>query len=355
MSDTALLKVSGRKFEGWTNFSVSLSMETIASSFRLDYTDRETGSEVAWPITPQDPCEIYLGSDRIITGYVDSGNPSCDATGRKLSVEGRSKAGDLVDCSVDISPFSWRDIYLDSMAKIFCQPFGIPVKKLTSVGGKFSDVIVNTGESFFEVLDRMARQRGVLLLSNFSGELELTTVGAKKASEDLIQGINVKSASGSYSVKERFSKYTVKTQLARNDDIPAVESFKIQASSTDPNITRHRPLLISSEAQTETINCKTRANFEAMVRAGRSTKVNVTVEGYRQKDGSLWSVNQLVYAKIPWIGIAQELLISGVTFTKDASGSNTTLELVRKDAFTPQPVVPSRGEILRALVKSESR
>ncbi len=48
-----------------------------------------------------DPCEVMIGEDKVVTGYIDSWNPAINKTQHQIRVSGRGKCQDLVDCSAN--------------------------------------------------------------------------------------------------------------------------------------------------------------------------------------------------------------------------------------------------------------
>ena len=44
-------------------------------------------------------CEVRLGGEVVVTGYIDDYEPDLTETTSTICVEGRSRTGDLVDCS----------------------------------------------------------------------------------------------------------------------------------------------------------------------------------------------------------------------------------------------------------------
>jgi prophage tail gpP-like protein len=87
-----------------------------------------------------------------------------------------------------------------------------------------------------------------------------------------------------------------------------------------------------------------RAQWEATVRAARAVSVSVTVQGWRQADGTLWPVNGLVQVDLPWLRISGEMLITELTYSLDESGTQTQMTLRRADAYTPEPEKPAEED-----------
>ena len=102
-------------------------------------------------------------------------------------------------------------------------------------------------------------------------------------------------------------------------------------------MTRYRPLIIRCETNLDPAGAKQRAEWEKTVRAARSVVVSVVVQGFREDNGLLWMDNSLIDVDIPYLRLQQQLLISKVTYKRDArSGSTTTLELKDPKAFQPE-------------------
>ncbi|EFB1294442.1 hypothetical protein DFY52_09425 [Escherichia coli] len=149
--------------------SVSRSLKAIAGEFDLSVTTRWSAAAPR-VIREGQPCTVRLGADTVLTGYIDNFIPSYDADNVEIRVMGRDKTGDLVDCSVVHSSGKWKGVRLEQVAADVCRPFGITVITETPTGEAFASVVLEQGETGFELLDRLAKQRGVLLTSDGAGK-----------------------------------------------------------------------------------------------------------------------------------------------------------------------------------------
>src|ERR1700730_2629799 len=98
--DELTILTDGRELGGWTAVAVDRGVELLPSNFRVDLTERYPGQAGQAPVEPFKPCEVYLGLDKILTGYIDLYWPHEDANSHLVSIQGRSKTEDLVDCSL---------------------------------------------------------------------------------------------------------------------------------------------------------------------------------------------------------------------------------------------------------------
>lgn len=353
--DTLKLLINGKSYEGWQEISVKRSMKAISGSFTLKVIDKWAEEKVAWKIAPGDSCQVKIGSDTVITGYVDAVTPKFDQGNRSMSITGRDKTGDLVDCSVEHSSGTWTNISLLALAKKVATPFGIGVKLIaTGVNAVFPAWKIQQGESAFETLERAARLRGVLLMNDGLGNILITSTSTTRAGTELVQGQNIREAEGDYNQKERFSKYIVKSQSGGLEGADPEVDFTCKGTATDPGVTRYRPIMIVAEGASTATVCRQRAKWESSVRIGKSSRVTIKVVGWRKNDGKLWAVNELTQVKAPWIGINMELLITEVAFQK-GSETTTQISLEPAEAYTPDPTFISRKDPWRQLVIQESR
>lgn len=354
-TDTLKLLVNGKSFEGWQSIQVKRSIKAISGSFSLAVVDKWAEEKVAWQLSPGDACKVLIGRDTVITGYLDSVGPHFDAVSRGLAVSGRDKAGDLVDCSIDGQPAQWVNLSMLQIAQKLAAPFGIKVRSLTSAGSPGYKWTLQPGESVFENMEKASRLCGVLLVNDGLGGIVLTRAGAAHASTELVQGQNLIGGSAEYGMKERHSIVTVKAQSAGLDEVDPAVDFTPKGTATDAGVTRYRPMVITAEGAATAAICRQRARWEVAVRRAKSSQVRVKVLGWRQSDGRLWTVNELVKVTSPWLGIKVEMMISEVTFSKSDAGTTTELMLEMAQAYTPDPTYLAKKDPWHQLVVQESK
>lgn len=361
------LLVSGKLYGGWEDISVKLSIETISGEFSLGYFDSWHGQTQFTPIHDGAPCEVRMGGDTVITGYVDDADDALDAENDGLTVSGRDATGDLVDCSAVHKPDQWNGQTLPAIARTICAPFGIGVKAETDCGAPFPTVKVQPGETAFAIIERLCRMRAVLPVSDGRGNLVLTSAGrGGRASTPLVEGENILSLNRTRSQKERFSEYTVKGQqgsfaaagetaevISSDGTVTVRTAAPASGRAKDAGVARYRPLVIIAEGEASGQSPATRAMWEATVRGGRGLRIEVTVQGWRQNNGELWRPNTLVHIESPRRGLNDTLLIVSCAYSCSASGTLTTLSLARPDAYKlipiagkPQTGLPECTEIL---------
>lgn len=344
MADELKLTVGGRIYGGWEDVEISRRLETVAGGFRLSVTDRWSGQAQPWPILAGDACRLAINGETVIDGYVDQAAPSLDGGKRSLSVSGRDRTGDVVDCSAIHAAAEWHNIGLLRLAGILCEPFGVSVRTDVALSEPFGKFAVQPGETAWEALERACRLRAVLATSDGAGGVLITRTGRQRAVDDLVQGENILAGDATFDMARRYSRYIVKGQGAGTDFSFGEAVAEVSGGAADAGVPRYRPLLVMAEGAATGGVAQQRAQWEATVRAARGAAANIKVQGWTQRNGRLWLPNHLVRVTCPWLQLDGEMLIGGVTYRKsNANGTTTTLQLMRPDALTPKPEVPGGG------------
>lgn len=345
MNDAVTLRIDGRNFGGWLSIEIARSIEQAAAAFTLGASARYPGETNPVRIRPGSACEVLIGAERVLVGFVDSVAPKLEATAYSLAVAGRSKPADLVDCSAVHTPGRWRKRKIEQIAADLAKPFGVEVVAQVSTGDALPRFALESGETAFEAIERMARLRQLLVTDDAAGRLVLTRAGTGRAEVALEQGANVLAGEAKADASGVFSAYTVRGQRVGDDSDFGEAVAKITGEAADPGLARHRPLVVNAEAQVTKATAKARAAWEAATRLGRSLEASITVQGWRQRPGgALWAPNVLVQVDAPALGLDGEFLISGVALALGPGGSTARLELALPDAYKPEPPTPkSRG------------
>lgn len=341
MSSLVQLKMGGLLFGGWNSLRAEVGIEQCSGAFDLSVTDRWMGQAEPWQIFPGDACELLLNEQTIITGYTDTVKPSFDKQSHGIRVSGRDKTMDLIDCAAIYKTGQWKRARLDRIARDIASPFNIDVVVTHGVdlGAAFDSFNIEEGERAFEAIDRAARMRAVLVMTDGAGRLVLTTASKDKTGRALVQGVNVLHAELELSWKERYSEITVKGQGKGSASEYGDKVAHGKASIKDDAINRYRPLIVIAEQHGKSPTFTARAEWERNVRRGRGTRAVVKVPGWTYpaigmpNGEAVWQPNMLVEADLRYLGLQQDLLIAKCAYTLDETGSFTELHLADASAF----------------------
>ncbi|SSW80293.1 Mu-like prophage tail protein gpP [Klebsiella pneumoniae] len=352
MDDNVTLRVNGREWGGWTSVRIGAGVERLARDFSVEITRQwpgENGDSLRPKVKGGDRVEVLIGTDLVITGWVEATPVRYDARSVRVGISGRSLTADLIDCAAEPTQFNGQSLV--QVAAALAKPFGIEVVNTGAPADVIPGVQPDHGETVIEVLNKMLGQQQALAYDDPTGRLVIGGIGATRAHTALVLGQNILSCDTEKSIRDRFSTYQISGQRAGNDeDFGAATTTALRAKTEDAGIGRYRPMAVQQTGQATGASCIARADFEARQRAARTDETTYTVWGWRQGDGSLWQPNQRVIVFDPVCGFNnRELLISEVSFTKDSNGTITELRVGPPDAYLPEPTDPKQRKKKKAV------
>lgn len=332
MNDAVVLAVGGKRYEGWLTVRLSRSLDKLAHGFSLQVTNKWTDASQPIVIRPGLSCDVSVGSARIITGYVDNVSASYAGDQQTLQVSGRSKAADLIDCSLEGQQFLGQSVY-DIAVAVF-KPFGISVQSaIVDSLPVIRDVSLAMGDSPYDFVAKLAASAGARFVSLPDGNVALVKTGVAVASDSLTLGENILSANASFSAVDRYSHYIAIGQDGAAFGT-AVSNAHVRHEEKDSWVgSRYRPRVFEVTGKADAGACQKRSLWERNTAFGRSQTVTYSVAGWRQQNGALWDVNQLVRVNDSHLGIKRDMLIADCNFMLDAQGQRTELRVVPPEAY----------------------
>lgn len=330
--ETVTVAVDGMLFSSWKSVSISAAIKDAARSFRLEAAC-EIGAAATFRVFRAGAkVEIYFNSDLVLTGYVDRYQPRLSAKDAQVTISGRSKSADLIDCAAEHPKGKGRfeKKNLKEIAETLDQ-FGVGVEVGEGVSLDPIDFYqISPGETAFRAIERLARSEGIAIMGRADGKIELTRGGRKRHAGGLVEGENLKLGEADHNWSNRHSKYVVKGQRASGS---TAENLEIEAIAKDQKVDRYRPTVIVVEEDTDSKRAKKRAEGRRNRAAGSALKASVLVQGFRDDGGKVWEPNHLVWTESDFLQVVQDMLIETLTFTQDESGSVTRIELVDPLAY----------------------
>jgi len=344
MSDNIVLKVNGKRYDGWSSVQVEKSIFSLCGAFGIAGTDIFPGDFKKWEFSLGDSCKVEIDGQTIINGYIEDIPIAYDALEHNIQIGGRDKTCDLVDCSFVESDQEWINRSVFRIMDALCTPFGITVYVDSSVATEASQeprdsFKAQMGMTIFEMFKPMLDDKAILPVSYADGKLTLTRAGTQKAHDTLELGKNIKAGSINQSIRDRFGTYLVLGQGVGNDDKGFDTYVGPEGVYRDEVITRYRPTIIIPDNKIDGPGeCLKRAQWEESSRAGQSISVEYEVQGWTQSNGEVWPLNALVQVKDKFLGLNGEMLIAATSNTVDNdAGKITTLTLMDPKAFEFDP------------------
>jgi len=344
------LLVGGMLYEGFEDVEVRRSMKEMAGEFTIHVT-QETGPATGGPtiltsraVKEQDPCQVFYGSVLVLTGYVDAVQPRYSKTHHSVTLQGRSKTGDLADSSVDdeIDGGEMRESTLGQIATKATRRFGVGIKIAADVSERIDVARVNPGETVHRFLERYARSSAVALTDDQMGNLRLLQSQDGSPVTQLIEGVNILEASSMIRADKKHSQYTVKGQDHGRDGEYGDKAAQRGARSKDTSVSRHRPLTLLNDTKSVRRNARSRAAWEAAQRAGESLRAEVKVVDWCYAPGQLWMPGLNAQLTSPMLYVNRVLTIQSVVLRQSRKGgTQASLTLVPPEAENPKPVKSS--------------
>jgi prophage tail gpP-like protein len=327
----------------WKTLRVNKSIEAVCGAFVLTYINTDI-ENINCDTTIGTTVKIKVNNTLILTGYVDDINGSYDEKSHELTIIGRDKTCDLVDCCYyeEGSPNEWKNQSIKKIIETFCASFGISVKVDTSVTTEVLNrkvyFKINQGETAIESLGRLCKPHGFLFLSKGEGDLTLTRFTNEIPFGQIELGINVLNSNIRGTNRDRFSKYIVKSQTAGDDLASLLGSQQLNATKTDELINRHRPLIVVADGISNFDEATKKVKWEALTRAAKSRVYEYTVPNWTVDGHQPWKPGQYVHIKDAFWGINDTFIIANIDFNFSAQENDppnmiTNLTVLPKGSF----------------------
>lgn len=331
------LIVNGRAYSGWKKARVRKSVEELAHSFSLSLSDRWTENQQPIEVEAGQSVEIKIDDETVITGFIDEDVISYSKSDYSIDISGRSKTGDLVDCSALFKSGQWKKATLITIANDLCAAYDLnilaPVTSQT-----FRKFSIESGESIFECLARAASMFQLLLQTDARGNLVFERGGSIVENATIERGVNVISGSRTNSWRDIYSGYYLQNQNAGDDNHHGSAASSPSYFHEDPTVTRNRELLVHPSGQLSSGELRDRASWEVNTRWGSARRLTYTLVGWGHA-GGLWKPNRIVRVKDDMLRVDDDLLIVSVDFEQTLEGGTVThVELTRPEAFDIAPL-----------------
>jgi prophage tail gpP-like protein len=348
------LRVDGRTYRDWTDVSIAYGIETAARSFSFTATQPGAPADAS-PVAfyPGDAFDLSVDGERVITGYIDAIAPSYSATDSAIGVSGRSKTGQIVDCSV-VGKKRFNDLRIEQIAAKLCAPYGVEVRTDLPPGDTTGEpvrrFVAEQGETVFEAIERAARLRSLLIFDDAEGRLVLRQ-GAPGSfplaiGTELERGRNILNADASFDLSGVFNEYRIKSQTAGDDQdfgnaVTGIEALGIDGAAFGG---KPRILVLSTDSGANRKRALARAQWEAAQRWGRSTSIEVRVRGWYDTEDQLYQPGTLVRLVDPFLRVDSDLLLVNVSLTLNNSEQVAALTLAPETGYYAElPSNPRKG------------
>lgn len=168
MNRPIYLMVGGQIFDHWTSAEVTRDLKDFSGSFSFtlrDYSRALASFEHATPapefsLRPGWGVEVYVENTPVLKGYIETVAPEIDEGTASVTISGKDKAGDLIDCAAaPEGPSEFSNVKLEEAVKRIAAPYGLSVRSEIDTGEAFPRYAIDLSENGLSAIEKGARQR----------------------------------------------------------------------------------------------------------------------------------------------------------------------------------------------------
>lgn len=364
------LMIGGTLYEEWTEAEVTRNLKDFAGSFSFTLRDADralatfdfASPPALFRVRPGLEVKCYADGTLVLHGFIKTVEPDINENYAEVSISGEDKAGDLIDCAAaPDGPGEFKNVKLEDAVKRIADPYGLKVRTEIDTGKPFPRYALDLGETGHSAIEKGARQRHALVMSDGVGGIVITRTGAKRAPAGLTLPGNVKGSKSKFTHEGRHSKTIVRGQgeKASGDrdsrsaaltpgtapadpgnrqptDGSASERERrgtaTTGRATDPEIERYRPIVHLARTQADEQSATDEADWRMRTARANAEEANYRVHGY-SVGGRVWRVNEMTFVSDAFQGIERDMLIATVTFRKGENGEETELTVTSPEAY----------------------
>ena len=335
----------GLAWEGWQSFSIRQSLDSGAHSFSMQTTDRFKQLIGRWNVRGGSEIEIKIADETVFKGYVQKYSVNISADAHTITLEGASKAIDIIECS-HLGPYFWKNTTGEAVIREVLKPFGLSVtfdKGLKAIGATGYKVEVEAKP--FEIIKEIAARDGLTVLTDFNGNLRLYDGKNAPQAGSIGRGDYI-SISSDHDLSQAFSEIVVKSQQNdRGKPVKATFNTKQRSEATSSNNlilkttanplnVRHRPIVYVKNDQGDA--AESFGDFVKSRFTGDVITASAVVKSHLNKAGKIWGIGQEVFLQEELLSVNQKLVVSEVDFSlSQDSGYQTNLVFKIPETYDP--------------------
>ena len=337
-----VIEIAGIRYEGFTDISVTKTMDTMAGSFRFSATSDDV---TVFPIKVGDSCSIIIVEVPVINGFVEIVSVDYSDGSHSIIIEGRDKTADIIDSTlfgnIELNP----GVTLEKIIQKVLDDLGITdIEIINNVSGlqPFTNDLESgkVGQNAFDFIQIYCRKRQVIIASDGDGNILIQRAGTNIIPVYLLnqkdgEFNNIISSRVSYNHTQRFNRVKIHSQGNTSAfDVSFMNVANNEATSTDSLIRATRKMVVIAESSSDKTTVQERATWEVNIRRARSFQYTVGVQDFTYDGKNLWMPNNLVNVLDQYADVEGQFLIRAITYKQSISaGSAVDMTIITKDAY----------------------
>jgi prophage tail gpP-like protein len=277
-----------------------------------------------FPYFPFTPVTITAGGDLLIDGYVLDLMPEIGPRNHEDTVQIVGHHYAYVNNSVKHDTKVWEGKSVLEIAKDM-DVFGVGIASAAAAASQIVPYFAaRLGSTPWVELMRLLQPRGLTTTGEPDGSITLNDQPTGKHAGSVVEGYNIETGSAIITGRERFSSIECVGQSDGTED----DDLQPEGEATDDAVPINSYKQIIDSALTTPDLCRQRAERERDGAAAFASRAQLTLPGWRDESGTLWTPGWRVAVHAPSLYIEQDMVIEGVTFYQSDSGTITNLSLI---------------------------
>jgi prophage tail gpP-like protein len=284
-------------------------------------------------IKPGDSCTVTLGGALAATGRIVTRQCSYNATQHMVQLTGKALSYWPYKSSVDTKDGNFDGMHVKQIATKVLQEYGAPKFYGNISEIPWQELQAQKGIKIWDFLEGLCRQRKVVLGSDRKGNCLL--VGDHSGSimtgstGNLIEGANIKAMQCTISVDDMYIDLRVDGSTKGSDQQNGSDTNEQSAPAKSKAPVASKLVIPNEDSVATQAELDLRVVAEKQWTEATQITANVTVVGWFNDQGQLWSAGDDAYIYSPMAMLDGTMKIKTVTWTQDNNqGTQTTLELV---------------------------
>lgn len=295
---------------------------------------------VAQRLKPGDRVDVALAGQLVIAdGFIKIRQTAYDAERHAVQVIAVAKSDPIKEVSVDVLSNSgqFRNYTFEAIANQVLKPVGVKLRLVNPpavASVPFRQVIVQTGETIAEFLERIGRQRNLWQWADVDGTiLAGNPASATSGGALLEEGVNILSAT-SYIELPGADTHVGASQTPASDERWGRAASEIRAQAAIPNGNPGKTIIGLAEHPDSQIDLQARVDHEAADISAAAHRDLITHKGwFRPGSTKLWEPGDWCTVKSPMLypfdGGQQTMRVWNINCSQnDQTGTTTQVELV---------------------------
>lgn len=335
MSSKVEISCNGIIFDEFDDFSLNKSIEAFCSYFSFTVCQRIANNV---GITKGAKITITIEKELVFTGFIENIENSQDFNQHYLTISGRDKTAEIIDSYILPKQYKQNDFL--KLIRLVLDDNGYSNIKISSdiailpklVGKSF---VAEKNSRIFDFIDNLAKNIGVILITDADGNVLITREGADLAVGSLDisnNSINVLNSNLVINSDETYRYITIFGSQRTEQNKKRSQKLEF----IDYNSNTNKRLIVDINGNSNRSRLESIANWYMAIKRGKGSRYNADMQGFLTNitTGLLWQANTILLLKDEANNINGSFLIQGVSYSQNSNGSKTTLSICNLGSFT---------------------